>query len=111
MSGSCSAGCWQPFNAGLLKGYDGSEGDFPKRLSEELNLPVPLMETAVSVVKRAAYGNRELTAEETAAVQMSYQKVIRALGKRLPWYKKLWFRYILIYDENSFHLNEDQPSS
>ena len=98
-------------NAGLLKGYDGSEGDFPKRLSEELNLPVPLMETAVSVVKRAAYGNRELTAEETAAVQMSYQKVIRALGKRLPWYKKLWFRYILIYDENSFHLNEDQPSS
>ena len=69
------------------------------------------METAVSVVKRAAYGNRELTAEETAAVQMSYQKVIRALGKRLPWYKKLWFRYILIYDENRFHLNEDQQSS
>ena len=80
--------------AGLLADCDGSEPDFPSRLSEAVaGLSVQEAERLCRLAERAAFSAAEPGAEETAEFQRLYSRVIHLLFCRLPWWRKLYFRY------------------
>ena len=82
---------------GILKEYDGSEPDFPKKLSETLKLPSGLVQEAFSHVSQAAYGSGPPSESGQSAMGTLYWKVTKALYAQLPWWKKIWFKFFKVF--------------
>ena len=84
--------------AGLLTGLDGQEADFGAQLSAALpelqNLDIPGM---LLLVDRDAYDREPLPEENRQAVWEFYETAMGLIAQRLPWWKKLIFRYGKLY--------------
>ncbi len=84
--------------AGLLTGLDGQEADFGAQLSAALpelqNLDIPGM---LLLVDRDAYDREPLPEENRQAVWEFYETAMGQIAQRLPWWKKLIFRYGKLY--------------
>ena len=84
--------------AGLLTGLDGQEADFGAQLSAALpelqKLDVPGM---LLLVDRDAYDREPLPEENRQAVWEFYETAMGLIAQRLPWWKKLIFRYGKLY--------------
>lgn len=84
--------------AGLLTGLDGQEADFGAQLSAALpelqKLDVPGM---LLLVDRDAYDREPLPEENRQAVWEFYETAVVLIAQRLPWWKKLIFRYGKLY--------------
>ena len=84
--------------AGLLTGLDGQEADFGAQLSAALpelqNLDIPGM---LLLVDRDAYDREPLPEENRQAVWEFYETAMVLIAQRLPWWKKLIFRYGKLY--------------
>ena len=84
--------------AGLLTGLDGQEADFAAQLSavlpelESLDIPTVLL-----LVDRDAYDREPLPEESRQAVWQFYETAMTLTAQRLPWWKKLIFRYGKLY--------------
>ena len=84
--------------AGLLTGLDGQEADFGAQLSAALpelqKLDIPGM---LLLVDRDAYDREPLPEENRQAVWEFYETAMVLIAQRLPWWKKLIFRYGKLY--------------
>lgn len=84
--------------AGLLTGLDGQEADFGAQLSAALpelrKLDIPGM---LLLVDRDAYDREPLPEENRQAVWEFYETAMGLIAQRLPWWKKLIFRYGKLY--------------
>ena len=84
--------------AGLLTGLDGQEADFGAQLSAALpelqKLDIPGM---LLLVDRDAYDREPLPEENRQAVWEFYETAMGQIAQRLPWWKKLIFRYGKLY--------------
>lgn len=84
--------------AGLLTGLDGQEADFGAQLSAALpelqKLDIPGM---LLLVDRDAYDREPLPEENRQAVWEFYETAMTLTAQRLPWWKKLIFRYGKLY--------------
>lgn len=84
--------------AGLLTGLDGQEADFGAQLSAALpelqKLDIPGM---LLLVDRDAYDREPLPEENRQAVWEFYEIAMGLIAQRLPWWKKLIFRYGKLY--------------
>ncbi len=84
--------------AGLLTGLDGQEADFGAQLSaalpelQKLDIPGILL-----LVDRDAYDREPLPEENRQAVWEFYETAMVLIAQRLPWWKKLIFRYGKLY--------------
>ena len=84
--------------AGLLTGLDGQEADFAAQLSavlpelESLDIPAVLL-----LVDRDAYDREPLPEESRQRVWQFYETAMTLTAQRLPWWKKLIFRYGKLY--------------
>lgn len=84
--------------AGLLTGLDGQEEDFGAQLSAVLpelqKLDIPGL---LRLVDRDAYDREPLPEESRQRVWQFYETAMTLTAQRLPWWKKLIFRYGKLY--------------
>lgn len=97
-----AAGCRQVFGrllqmlhfCGRLTEYDGTQEDFPEKLSGVCALSHADAAKLREIVERAAYGAGEPEDAEENFVREMYRKAAETLYRELGWEKKLIFRYV-----------------
>lgn len=80
--------------AGLLAGCDGSEEDFPHRLSRAVP-GVTEAEAAelAAIVRQEAFGREPVGEEQAERVRALYRRIVRTVCRGLPAWKRPVFRY------------------
>lgn len=84
--------------AGEMKECDAMGADFPESLS---NAVPSVTKKEAGQIQRAAlqesFGKEELSGMQGRDARRVYKKVCAAVYERLPWYKKIYFRYGKVY--------------
>ena len=84
--------------AGEMKDCDAMGADFPESLS---NAVPSVTKKEAGQIQRAAlqesFGKEELSGMQGRDARRVYKKVCAAVYERLPWYKKIYFRYGKVY--------------
>lgn len=83
---------------GYLKEYNGTEPDFPDKLSELVNeLSVADIKTFVNLANKAAFGNKPLAKEERHTAYDYYVHTANFVYDKLSFLRKFYFKYIKVY--------------
>lgn len=83
---------------GYLKEYNGTEPDFPDKLSELVNeLSVADIKTFVNLANKAAFGNKPLAKEERHTAYDYYVHTANFVYDKLNFLRKFYFKYIKVY--------------
>lgn len=83
---------------GVLMDCDGMEPNFPQRAAQVIPLVSPKeWETVLRYTSEAAYGRAAPDDAGDTFVREIYQKSARFLFPRLPWHKKLLFRFWKVF--------------
>ena len=79
---------------GRLRGYVGSEADFAQQFAAALPAFSPEdVQQVLDIVNRAAFGHSRIPVSQTKIVRRFYFRVMQNLYVKLPWWKKIVFRY------------------
>lgn len=79
---------------GRLRGYVGSEADFAQQFAAALPAFSPEdVKQVLDIVNRAAFGHSRIPVSQTKIVRRFYFRVMQNLYVKLPWWKKIVFRY------------------
>lgn len=84
--------------SGILKNYQGTEEDFAEVLFKEFSeIPYDDIKKMYEIIMSELYGNSVQTNTQRIFVRTIYYNIADSAYKRLKWYKKLVFKYIIIY--------------
>ena len=87
-----------PGISGFLACIEAMGAHFPESLS---NAVPSVTKKEAGQIQRAAlqesFGNEELSGMQGRDARRVYKKVCSAIYERLPWYKKIYFRYGKVY--------------
>lgn len=84
--------------AGYLNDYNGTEEDFPNKLSELIKtVSEEDIALFVNLANKAAFGNTPVDKENKLVVYEYYCKVVDFAFEKLGFFKKLYFKYIRVY--------------
>lgn len=79
---------------GLLREYEGNEVDFPQQFAAALPaFSSNEIQQVLDIVNRAAFGHSRIPLSQTKIVRRFYFRVMQNLYVKLPWWKKIVFRY------------------
>lgn len=79
---------------GILTDLNGTEADFPQRASEAIPaVSLADWNEAVQIISAAAYGQEGPEPDGDAFVRKVYRRAVREMFRRLPWSRKLIFRF------------------
>lgn len=81
-------------NAGLLKGFDGTEEEFILHLPGVIPGFTDIQARhLLSIVQEEAYGEHPAGRSGEDEVRAMYRQIVTAVCRELPFWKRLWYRY------------------